>query len=225
MNQYVTGAVIKELREKSNLTQAELAERLNVSDKTVSKWETRRGYPDISLLEPIAKVFGISITELLSGNAVKNVNVSANMLRSTFYVCPVCGNIVHCMGEAVLNCHGVQLKPCQAEPTDENHKIFIEKVEDEYYVCIEHDMTKQHYISFAAALSSDKIEMIKLYPEGNAEARFKISGVKRILFYCNQDGLFYIDIVKAIDARERSYDDVEERRALEETARMIFDHI
>ena len=136
MNQYVTGAVIKELREKNKLTQAELAEKLCVSDKTISKCETAKGYPDISFLEPIAKIFGVSITELLSGNAVENINVSANMLRSKFYVCPVCGNIIHTMGEAVIHCHGVQLTPAQAEETDENHKIFIERVEDEYYVQI-----------------------------------------------------------------------------------------
>lgn len=222
MNQYVTGAVIRKLREKNNMTQAELAVRLNVSDKTISKWETAKGYPDISLLEPIAKVFGISITELISGNAVSNVNVSANMLRSRFYVCPVCGNVIHSMGEAVINCHGVLLAPAQAEETDEQHKIFIEKVEDEYYVRIEHDMTKKHYISFVAALSSDKIQMIKLYPEGNPEARFKINGVKKIFFYCNKDGLFSIDVIKAIDGREHSYDDAEERRALEETAKILF---
>ena len=222
MNQYVTGSVIKELRERNHLTQAELAERLCVSDKTISKWETAKGYPDISLLESIAKVFGISITELISGNAVSNVNVSANMLRSRFYVCPVCGNIIHCMGEAVIHCHGVLLTPSEAEETDENHKIFIERVEDEYYVQIEHNMTKKHYISFVAALSSDKIQMVKLYPEGNPEARFKMNGVKQIFFYCNRDGLFYINVNKAIDGRDNSYDDVEERRKLEQAAKVLF---
>ena len=174
MNQYVTGAVIKELRERNHMTQAEFAEKICVSDKTVSKWETAKGYPDISLLEPIAKSLGISITELISGNTISNVNVSANMMRSKFYICPVCGNVIHCMGEAVVNCHGVQLMPLEIEETDENHMIFIEKAEDEYYVRIEHDMTKVHYISFVAALSEDKIQMIKLYPEGNAEVRLKI---------------------------------------------------
>ncbi len=225
MNQYVTGAVIKELREKNHLTQVELAEKLCVSDKTVSKWETAKGYPDISLLEPIAKVFGISITELISGNAVSNVNVSANMLRSKFYVCPVCGNMIHSMGEAVINCHGVLLTPSEAEETDENHMIFIERVEDEYYVRIEHDMTKKHYISFVAALSSDKIQMIKLYPEGNPEARFKINRVKKIFFYCNKDGLFSMDVNEAIDGRESAYDDVEERRELEQAAKILFESI
>ena len=222
MNQYVTGAVIKELREKKHLTQAELAERLSVSDKTISKWETAKGYPDISLLEPLAKSLDVSITELISGNAVNNVNVSANILRTKFYVCPVCGNVIHSVGEAVIHCHGIMLSPCQAEETNEQHMIFIERVEDEYYVRIEHDMTKQHYISFVAALSSDKIQMIKLYPEGNAEARVKINGVKRILFYCNRDGLFSLKVVKGIDDRQNSYDNVEERRVLEAEAKRLF---
>lgn len=191
MNQYVTGAVIKELREKANLTQAELAEKLCVSDKTVSKWETAKGYPDISLLEPIAKIFHVSITELISGNAVSNVNVSANMMRGKFYVCPVCGNIIHSVGEAVISCHGINLSPLEAEESNNLHKITIEKVEDEYFVSIHHEMTKQHYISFIAAVSSDRIQIVKNYPESAAETRFKINGVREILFYCNRDGLFW----------------------------------
>ena len=195
MNQYVTGTVIRELREKSRMTQARLAEQLGVSDKTVSKWETGKGYPDITLLEPIAEVFKISVTELISGNTVHNANVSANMLRSKFYVWPVCGNAIHSMGEAAIHCHGILLTPLEAEPADERHRIFIERVEDEYYVRVDHSMTKEHYISFVAAASSDEMQMVKLYPEGNAEARFKIRGVRRIFYYCNRDGLFLIDPV------------------------------
>ena len=190
MNQYVTGAVIRELREKNKMTQLQLAEKLGVSDKTVSKWETAKGYPDITLLEPIAEVFKISVTELISGNTVHNANVSANMLRSKFYVCPVCGNVIHSMGEAAIQCHGILLTPLEAEPADERHMLSIERVEDEYYVRIDHSMTKEHFISFAAAASSDQVQMVKLYPEGNAEARFKIRGVRRIFYYCNRDGLF-----------------------------------
>ncbi len=144
------------------------------------------------------------------------------MLRSKFYVCPICGNIIHSMEEAVMQCHGILLSPCQPEETDENHMIFIERVEDEYYIRINHDMTKQHYISFIAAVSSDKIQMIKLYPEGNAEARVKINGVKKILFYCNRDGLFSHTILKGIDDKQASYDDAEERKVLEESARKLF---
>lgn len=222
MNQYVTGTVIRELREKNKMTQLEFAEKLGVSDKTVSKWETGKGYPDITLLEPIAEVFKISVTELISGNTIQNQNVSANMMRSKFYVCPVCGNVIHSMGESVISCHGVQLLPLEAEPTDEKHMIFIERIEDEYYVRIDHDMTKEHYISFVAAASSDGIQLVKLYPEGNAEARFKIRGVRRIFFYCNRDGLFSIDPVKGIDDKESGYDNSQERRELEEAAKRLF---
>lgn len=222
MNQYVTGAIIRTLRERAGMTQAQLAEKLYVSDKTISKWENGKGYPDISLLEPIAGAFGISAAELLAGKTISNANVSANMMRSQFYVCPVCGNVIHTMGEAAISCHGVLLAPAQAEATDEQHKIFIEGVEDEYYVRIEHDMTKSHYISFAAAMSYDRIQMIKLYPEGNAEGRFKINGVKRIYFYCNRDGLFSVDVHRGIDARPASYDDAQERRALEQQAKRLF---
>ncbi|MCR5094488.1 MAG: helix-turn-helix domain-containing protein [Lachnospiraceae bacterium] len=221
MNQYVTGTIIRELREKNRMTQLQLADKLGVSDKTVSKWETAKGYPDITLLEPIAEAFRISVTELISGNTVHNANVSANMLKSKFYICPVCGNVIHSMGEAAIHCHGIQLMPLEAEPTDERHMIFIERVEDEYYVRIDHNMSKEHYISFVAAVSSDAVQMVKLYPEGGAEARFKIRGVRRIFFYCNRDGLFSIDPVKGVDDRESGYDDSQERRELEKAADIL----
>ena len=197
MNQYVTAAVIKEFREKKHLTQAELADKLHVSDKTVSKWETGRGYPDISLLEAIASVFEISTAELLSGNAVTNMNTVSNMFKSKFYVCPVCGNVVHSMGELSLCCHGIQLKPEQAEYQDKQHEIVVEQVEDEYFVTIKHDMTKEHYISFIAALSPDGLQLIKLYPEGPAEARIKMRAVRRIYCFCNRDRLYYTDVRKS----------------------------
>jgi len=95
MNPYVTGAAVKQLREKRNLTQAELADKIGVSAKTVSKWETGKGLPDISLLEPLAKALNISVIELMNGEQITNRNVSANLLRSKFYVCPLCGNILH----------------------------------------------------------------------------------------------------------------------------------
>ena len=221
MNRYVTGAVIKELREKNKMTQLRLAEELGVSDKTISKWETGKGYPDITLLEPIAEAFHISVTELISGNTIRNENVSANMLRSKFYVCPICGNVIHSTGEAVIQCHGITLLPEEAEMTDEKHMIFVERIEDEYYVRIDHEMTKEHYISFVAALSSDEVKIIKLYPEGSSEVYFKIRGIKKILFFCNRDGLFESEIVKGIDDKESGYFYSKERKELEETAKLM----
>jgi desulfoferrodoxin (superoxide reductase-like protein)/DNA-binding XRE family transcriptional regulator len=176
------------------MTQAELAERLCVSDKTISKWETAKGYPDISLLEPLAKVFGVSVTELMSGNAVSNTNVSGNMLRSKFYVCPVCGNIIHSTGETVVSCCGVTLPALEAEETDEEHAITMEKVEDEQFITVAHPMTKEHFISFLAYVTSDRIQMVKLYPEGNAETRIQLRGMGYLYHYCNRHGLFRMKI-------------------------------
>jgi len=190
MNQYVTGSTIRALREKNHLTQAELAEKLNVSDKTISKWETGRGFPDITLLEPIAEAFRISVTELLSGETVVNRNVSANLFRSKFYVCPICGNVLQAAGEAVISCHGITLQALEAEEADEAHPIEVSVTENEFYVTVAHEMTRSHHISFLAAVSTDRIQLVKLYPEGGAEARFSISGVRDIYCCCNRDGLY-----------------------------------
>lgn len=190
MDQYVTGEAIRTLREKAGYTQAQLADKICVSDKTVSKWETGKGYPDISLLEPLSEALKVSVAELLSGKLITNRNVSANMLRSKFYVCPVCGNVIHGIGEASVQCHGVLLVPEQVLECDGQHKMIVERIEDEYYVSVEHEMTKQHYISFIAAVSDDGIQIRKIYPESSAEARFRIEGVRKFCCYCNRDGLF-----------------------------------
>lgn len=192
MNQYVTGTVIKRLREERHMTQSELAEQLHVSDKAVSKWETGKGYPDITLIHPLAKALGISVIELLSGNNITNRNPSSNMLRSKFYVCPICGNVMSSTGEAVISCCGITLPALEAEPMDEEHSLEVESVEDEYYITGCHEMTKEHYLSFLAAVSDNGIEIIKLYPEGNAEARVKKRGVHQIYCYCNRHGFYKI---------------------------------
>lgn len=194
MNQYVTGTMIKRLRESRNITQLQLAEKIGVSDKTVSKWETGRGYPDISLIEPLAEALGVSIIELFSGEGVVNTNRSFKMQRMKFHVCPVCGNLIQSIGEAVVSCCGIVLPALEAEPGDDGHHLHFEQVEDEYYVTIPHEMSKSHYISFILALKDDGYEIRKLYPEGNAEARFKISRTKEILYYCNKHGLFRVPV-------------------------------
>ena len=194
MNKYVTGAMIRRLRESRNMTQQQLAEKLNVTDKAVSKWETNHGYPDVSLVEPLADALGVSIIELFSGENVVNTNKSFNMLRLKFYVCPICGNIIYSTGEAVISCCGIVLPPLEAEPEDETHRLCMEKVEDEYYVSIPHEMSKKHYISYIAAIRDDGCEVKKLYAEGNAEARFKINRTKYLLYYCNVHGLFKVRV-------------------------------
>lgn len=189
MNQYVTGSVIRQLREGKHLTQSQLAEKLDVSSKTISKWETAKGLPDISLLQPLASALGVSVMELLSGDAVVNQNKSANLLRSQFYVCPICGNVIHVMGQAAISCCGVALPALEAEELDQAHSITIQRVEDEEFLSVEHPMTKSHFISFLAYVTSDRFQMVKLYPEGNASCRFRFQGRGYLYLYCNRHGL------------------------------------
>lgn len=190
MNKYLTSGIIKKLREKKGITQQQLAEILDVSEKTVSKWETGRGYPDITLVEGIASALGISVIELFSGENVINSNKSFNMKRVKFYICPVCGNIICGIGESIISCCGICLPALEPEESDESHKISIVKDEDEYYVSIDHSMDRKHYISFIAAIRYDGYEIVKLYPEGGSEARFKIHNTCKIYCYCNHHGLF-----------------------------------
>ncbi len=194
MNTYITGATIKTLRDNKGLTQNELAAMLGVSDKAVSKWETAKGLPDITLIEPLAKALGVSVMELMSGDTVTNKNISANILRSRFYVCPVCGNIIRAMGDALISCCGITLPPLDAEEPDENHSITIEKVEDEHFITIHHPMTKTHFISFIAYLTPDRVQFVKLYPEGNAETRLNLRGKGYLYIYCNKHGLMKLKI-------------------------------
>ena len=190
MDRYVTGDVIRALRERKGLTQEALAQKLFVSGKAVSKWETGKGYPDVSLLEPLAAALDISVIELLNGRSVTNRNRAANMMRSQWYVCPVCGNVLWAAGEAVISCCGITLPPLLPEACDEDHGLDVSVVEDEYFVRVRHPMTKDHYISFLAAVSDRGTQLTKLYPEEEAQARFKINGVRRLYACCNRHGLF-----------------------------------
>ena len=190
MNTYVTGGVIRKYREARGLTQSGLAEKLSVSDKAVSKWETGKGYPDIALLEPLSETLGVSVSALLAGSDIANQNRSGNMLRSRMYVCPICGNVLFAVGEAEVHCCGLALPPLEAEPADQAHPFSVEKVEDEYYITLGHPMTKTHYVSFIAILRTDGWELHKLYPEGEAAARTKIGGARQFFYFCNRHGLF-----------------------------------
>lgn len=187
---YVTGKTIKELREKRKLTQKELAEKLQISDKAVSKWETGRGLPDIGIIDDLAKALGVSIAELLTGDCRENENLSGNMKKTHFYVCPICGNIITSVGCGSFNCCGVLLPEQEPEKPDDEHQIFIDTVDNEYSVTMNHPMTKEHYISFLAYVTSSDVETVKLYPEQDISVRFRKKGHGFLYFYCNRHGYF-----------------------------------
>lgn len=191
MDTYVTGATIRSLREAKIMTQSELGEKIGVSSKTISKWETARGLPDISLLQPLAQALGISVIELMNGKPIINKNTSANLRQMQFYVCPVCGNVIHSLGSSVVSCCGITLPALEAETEDCSHGITIENVEDEQFITIHHPMTKGHFISFLAYVTTDCVQFIKFYPEENAQTRLSLHGRGDLYYYCNQHGLFW----------------------------------
>lgn len=186
---YINGKIIKELREGKNLTQKQLGEIISVSDKTVSKWETEKGLPDITLLEPLSKALGVSVAELLSGENIINKNRSGNISKLKFYVCPVCGNVITALGEGSFSCCGTRLPALYAEKAGEN-SFEIERPEGDIFLRFNHPMTKEHYISFAAYVTYNGIVIKKLYPEQEPEVRFSFSGRGKIFFFCNREGLF-----------------------------------
>lgn len=192
MNSYVTGAAVKTLREKKGLTQRQLADRIAVSDKAVSKWETGRGLPDLSLLEPLSSALGVSVAELLSGEQITNQNRAGNPLRGKFYVCPVCGNVIHAFGEGAFHCCGVALPPLEAEECDEEHEIQVEIWDLQTLISLDHPMEKDHYISFIAQVWYDRMELVKLYPEQRPEVRLSYWPGGAIFAYCNRHGLFRV---------------------------------
>ena len=189
MNDYSFGNKILELRTQLNLSQTELAQLVGVTNKAVSKWETSKGLPDISLIEPLSQALGVSVLELMSGDTVINKNLSSNIMFSKFYVCPVCGNVIHSTGAAVISCCGISLPALEAEEIDDEHIVSIENVEDEKFITVHHEMTKTHFISFAAYVTCDRMQFVKFYPEGNAETRMQFRGRGYLYIYCNKHGL------------------------------------
>ena len=190
MDSSKVGKLILDLRKEKNMTQKELAEALYLSDRTISKWERGAGCPDVSLLSKLSEVFGVNIEKILDGELNPNDKDGGNMKRIKFYVCPTCGNVLFSTGDADISCCGRKLSALAISALDDKHLMVIEKIEDDYFVTIDHDMTKAHYISFVAYVGYDRVLLIKLYPEQNAEVRFPQMHGDKLFAYCNEHGLW-----------------------------------
>ncbi|MDD2649242.1 MAG: helix-turn-helix transcriptional regulator [Eubacteriales bacterium] len=159
---YISGETIKTLRERAGITQKTLASTLMITNKAVSKWETGRGLPDITLVEPLARALKVSVAELFSGSICENRNRAGNMRRGWHYVCPICGNSFYALGEGSFCCCGASLPPLEPEQPDDEHEIETERVENEYFISMKHPREKEHYISFISVITADRINTVKL---------------------------------------------------------------
>ncbi len=193
MNQVKTGRLIRQLRIKLGLTQKQLAERINVSDKTVSKWECGNGCPDISLLCALAEIFGTDVQVLLKGEIDRNER-DKDMKKLKFYVCRQCGNIITSTSDASVNCCGNKLSALEPIRAEENQKLKVEDAGGEWYISSEHEMTKEHYISFVAYVSDSSAMIFRQYPEWGINVNIPMYRSGRLVWYCNKCGLLYQEI-------------------------------
>lgn len=194
MDQIRTGSLIRRLRTERGLTQKQLAERINVSDKAVSKWERGNGCPDVSLLTALADVLGTDTQALLSGSIEKNESEKGDMKKLRFYVCRNCGNIITAASDASVTCCGSRLSPLEAQKADESHQLKVEDIGGEWYITSDHPMTKEHYISFAAFVSDSCVMMFRQYPEWAVNITIPMYRSGKLVWYCNECGLFYREL-------------------------------
>ena len=194
MDQIRTGELIRQLRMHKGLTQRQLAERINVSDKAVSKWETGNGCPDVSLLPELAETLGTDVSVLLCGRIDKNESEKGNMKKLRFYVCSNCGNVITSTSDAAVSCCGKRLSPLEAVKAPENEMLCTEEIDNELFISSEHEMTKDHYISFVAFLNDSTVMIFKQYPEWNLQAAMPVYRSGRLVWYCTKHGLQYQEL-------------------------------
>ena len=185
------GNIIRELRTEREMTQKQLADKMNISDKTVSKWERGLGCPDVSLLSELSDLLEVDIGKLLSGDLAPNGFVGGNMKKTKYYVCPMCHNISLCTGEAEVSCCGRKMDQQQMQKAEENEKLSVDVIDDDWYITAAHPMNKEHYISFVAFATGDRVQIIKQYPEWDMQLRIPKRGHGMLIWYCTRHGLFY----------------------------------
>ena len=174
MDSMKIGQLILQLRTEKGLTQQQLADRLQVSNKAVSKWETGNGVPDSSLWTELSTVLGADLSKLLQGEPRPNRPDVGRMDRTRFYVCPFCGNILTSTGAAVISCCGRSLAPLTPKSCDEAPGISVAEIDLDYYVELRHEMRKDHYISFAAYVQDSFFWFQRLYPEQSPAFRMPV---------------------------------------------------
>ncbi|MDD5930933.1 MAG: helix-turn-helix domain-containing protein [Oscillospiraceae bacterium] len=194
MEQLQTGALIRALRKERGMTQRELAELLHVTDRAVSKWERNLGCPDVGLLPQLAQIFGVSMAHLLRGDLAPNIPEVGNMRRLKFYVCPECGNVLTATGGGELHCCGRRLEPLAPKPMDEPHAVKVEPVEEDWYVTFSHPMEKDHYFRFAAFVGTERVLLVRLYPEQGGEFRIPPMRCGKLYLCCSRHGLYEVKV-------------------------------
>lgn len=185
------GVLIRSLRQEHGLTQNDLANKLHISDKTVSKWERGLGCPDISLIAELSEILAVDITQLLQGDLDASDQTGGSMRNSKFYVCSACGNITVTTGEASISCCGRKLEAQHPQKADDNNKLKVSTEEGQWYITSSHPMEKDNYISFVAYVVGGGMHLIKLYPEWEMHLRIAKMGRGKLVWHSTSQGLLY----------------------------------
>lgn len=194
MDNTKVGSLIRKLRKERHMTQMELAQMLHISDKTVSKWERGMGSPEISMIPALSKIFQVDMQSLLSGELNRKGLLAGNMRKAVFYVCPDCGNLVVTMAPTAITCCGRTCTPLTPTKAVDSEKLSVEIIEHDYFITSNHEMTRDHYITFVAFLTSDSVILKKLYPEWDLQTRIPVIAHGRLLWHCSRHGLFYQEV-------------------------------
>lgn len=185
------GALIRRLRREQGLTQRGLAEQLGLSDKAVSKWERGLGCPEVSFLPRLSGIFGVDLERMLRGDLTPNELVGGNMKKLSYYVCPTCGNLTFCTGQAEVSCCGRKLAALVPQKAREEEQLTVELVETDWFITSSHPMRKDDYISFVAFATGDRLQVVKQYPEWDLQVRIPARGHGLLLWYSEKQGLLY----------------------------------
>lgn len=189
MNQDNIGLLIRNLRTAAGMNQAELAEKLHISNKTVSKWECGCGSPDISLFPALSELLGVDFNALFTGKIEEKSFDTGNLKRISFYICPNCGNLITSTSSASISCCGRVLEAQKLQRAGEEIRTTL--VDREYQITSKHEMSRDHYISFIALRSSETLLLRKLYPEWNVELYVPFVPGAMLIWHCSKHGLFY----------------------------------
>jgi len=191
MDNRKVGELIYHLRKEKGLTQKQLADQMNISDRTISKWERGYGCPDVTLLPSLSTLLGVNIESILDGELSSNDFVGGNMKKSNYFVCPSCNNFVLATGDIALSCCGRKIEPLEAQKATDEEKLSIEEVDHEWFISSDHSMTKDHYISFIAFATGDQVQIMKQYPEWSFQTRLPKRKHGKLFWYDTQFGLYY----------------------------------
>lgn len=188
------GSLIARLRKEKGLTQKNMADALGLSNKTISKWECGLGCPDLAYWNDLSVILGVDIAHMLEGEIKVNKPDSGNIARVKFYSCETCGNILFSTGSASIFCCGMKLEPLERAKNEEEINLDIQEIDTDYYISYDHPMEKDHYLTFAAYAKSDRVTLVRMYPEQNPSFRIPAARGGTLYLYCSQHGLTAIKL-------------------------------